>query len=103
MPGGDPDPGVVASFLAAVAALGWSNNHLVEPLTGAARYPAVVASRTFTHGQWAVESSGDSLSEATYDLLRAGTANTDGSFTDASGARYTLRAVLGVATPIQAV
>lgn len=100
-PGGDPDPGVTASFLAAVAACSWSNNHLVDPLAGVARYLSVIASRSFPGGAWAVVATAvDGLSQATYNLLKTATANADGSFTAASGAAYWLRLQAGAAVAV---
>lgn len=101
VPGSDPDPGVVQSFLDDVAAHSHVSDHLVEPLSGSVRYPVVVSSRTFEGGQWAVESAGCTLSLATYDVLRTATAQPNGSLAAASGTHYTLRNVRGVATLIQ--
>ncbi len=92
MPGEPPDPGIVQSFLNAVASKSWASNHLVDPLSGAASYPKVVPSSQWPDvGQWAVEGSGLQLSQDTYTKLKGCTANNDGSCSDSAGNRYYLK------------
>lgn len=101
MPNEPPDPGIVQNFVNAVANCSWSNNHLVDPLSGAARYPAVASSRIWpTVGQWDVKAAGSTISQATYNLIKNSTANADGSFTAASGSSYWLANQAGVAVEV---
>jgi len=105
-PGEPPDPGIVASFIAALGAKTWSANHLVDPLSGSAMYPAVVASRTWpTAGEWGLtllSSNGVLLSLDTYTKLKSAVANADGSFTPRGGVRSWLASQSGWAVPVPA-
>lgn len=92
MPGEPPDPGIVQSFLDACAGGSW-NERLAAVVTAAGdnAYPRVDRSTTWPAvGQWTLAATGDRIAQNVYDTLRGGTANPDGSFTDAAGARHYL-------------
>lgn len=95
-----PDPGVIQALLDTIATCGWSSDHLIDT-SGASRYLGIVPSRKWpSGGRWDVAPSGASLSRATYEVLRAGRANANGSFTSGD-VTYRLADQGGVAVHVQ--
>lgn len=90
MPGEPPDPGIVQSFLDQLTAGSWSPyNGVINADTGGLTFPHVAPSTLWPAvGQWGFSGTGFKLSEAIYNVLRDGTANSNGSFTDAAGATH---------------
>lgn len=87
-------PTIPSSFLAAVAVRTWQADHLVDPLSGTVSHPRVA------NNAWELSASGLLVSQATYDSLGAGTANQDGSYTDATGVSWWLTMAAGWAVPV---
>jgi hypothetical protein len=84
-------PPVLPAFILAVAACTWSSNELLNR-AGGVEHPFVNGS-----GDWALESSSTGayqIAQATYNLLKNGTANADGSFTS-GGIRYWIEQQFG--------
>ena len=81
MPIEPPDPGVVAAFLAALLLCSWSGGHIHNAAGQVKRCHKTTSATWPIAGQWELAGSGLDCSQATFNALCAGTANSDGSVT----------------------